>query len=449
MLFDVLDRKFIIFGVVFWPHDFHVFAILMITAVVMVALFTVVYGRIFCGWICPQTILMEIVFRKIEYWIDGDRNRQKALRRQDWNTEKVLKRLAKHSIFFAISFFAGNVFLSYLIGAKGVMTIITDNPFNHIGGLSGMLVFSGIFYGVFSQLREQVCTVICPYGRLQGALLDKNSVVIGYDYVRGEKRGPVRKNVSREQEGLGDCIDCDQCVAVCPTGIDIRNGTQMECTNCTACIDACDEIMDRIKKPRGLIRYTSEHTLQTGERKKFTAKSIAYTALLVVLVGVSSALLLTRSDIEMTVLRVPGTVFQQISETEISNLFEVVLINKTNDEFTFELELQDSPGRLQMVNSDLTIGAQEQKTVTFLVIYEKNKIEKFQSRIDIGLISDGELLDVSDATFIGPKGNHELGTRHYNSDYRIYGLYHLPRDPNDEGRNRFGIQHLLRGRTRL
>lgn len=235
---DVVHRRFVLFGQVFWPQDFYLLMLTMLLGVLAVVVFTVAYGRIFCGWICPQTIFMEHVFRRIEYWIDGDRNAQIKLRQSPWTWEKIQKRLLKNGIFLVISFAIANTFLMYFIQSKGWLTIVTDGPAAHPGGFAGIWIFTGVFFFVFSWFREQVCLIVCPYGRLQGVLLDRNSIVIAYDRIRGELRGRFRKNEDRTAAGKGDCIDCELCVAVCPTGIDIRNGTQLECTNCTACIDA-------------------------------------------------------------------------------------------------------------------------------------------------------------------------------------------------------------------
>ena len=250
MLFDFLNRNFILFGIPFGPHDLYLFVIAMIAIIVFVILFTAVFGRVFCGWACPQTIFMEMVFRKIEYWLEGDWLQQKQLSAAPWDSKKTIKKTAKYVIFFAISFFISNIFLSYLIGMDKLIKIITDPPSEHVEGLISILAFSGVFYWVFSYFREQACTIVCPYGRLQGVLLDRDSVVIAYDNVRGEPRGKIRK--SEDQSILGDCIDCHLCVDVCPTGIDIRNGIQLECVNCTACIDACDGVMDKVKRPQGI-----------------------------------------------------------------------------------------------------------------------------------------------------------------------------------------------------
>ncbi|NND63713.1 MAG: cytochrome c oxidase accessory protein CcoG, partial [Flavobacteriaceae bacterium] len=239
IMLNVLERRFNIFGFPFWPQDFHLFVIMMIIGVVFVIFFTVAFGRLFCGWVCPQTIFMEMVFRRIEYWIDGDRGKQIRLDKMPWNAEKIKKRILKWTIFFIISFLIANVFLAYLIGSERLIRYVIDGPFQHVSTLISLLIFTGVFYFVFAWFREQVCIIACPYGRLQGVLLDNKSIVVAYDHKRGENeagRAKFRKNEDRPSTGKGDCIDCFQCVHVCPTGIDIRNGTQLECVNCTACI---------------------------------------------------------------------------------------------------------------------------------------------------------------------------------------------------------------------
>jgi cytochrome c oxidase accessory protein FixG len=218
-LFNIVERKFIIFSIVFTPQDMHLFALAMITLMLFIVLFTVVFGRLFCGWVCPQTIFMEMVFRKIEYWIEGDFNQQKKLNKAPWTSKKLFKKTLKHVIFFLIAIIIANTFLSYIIGVEQVGKIITEPIKMHLSGFFGMLVFSGLFYGVFAFFREQVCTVVCPYGRLQGVLLVKNSIVVIYDWIRGEPRGKIRKkkkDSDNAEPPLGDCVNCNLCVKVCP-----------------------------------------------------------------------------------------------------------------------------------------------------------------------------------------------------------------------------------------
>ena len=246
--------EFILFGKIFWPQDFFIFAVGMITLIVFIVLFTAIYGRLFCGWVCPQTVFMEGLFRKVEWWIEGSPTQQKKLDQSVWNANKIRKRGTKHLVFLLLSFLIANTFLAYILGSDELLKIIREPITEHVSLLTGILVFTGIFYGVFAFVREIVCTTICPYGRLQSVMLDKNSMQVSYDFVRGEPRGRINK---KEESVTGDCIDCKKCVIVCPTGIDIRDGVQMECVGCTACIDACDEVMDKIERPLGLIRYAS------------------------------------------------------------------------------------------------------------------------------------------------------------------------------------------------
>ncbi len=232
---------------------------------------------------------MEMVFRRIEYWIDGDRGAQIRLDKQEWNAEKIRKRTLKWFIFFIISFLIANTFLAYLIGSDRLIQYVVEGPLNHISTLISLLIFTAVFYFIFAWFREQVCIIACPYGRLQGVLLDNKSIIVAYDYKRGEKekgRAKFKKNEDRETTGKGDCIDCFQCVHVCPTGIDIRNGTQLECVNCTACIDACDCMMEAVNLPKGLIRYASEENIEKKAPFKFTPRLKGYTAVLVILIGV-------------------------------------------------------------------------------------------------------------------------------------------------------------------
>ena len=324
MIFNFLERKFIIFGIPFGPQDFHILVIATISLIVFIILFTVIYGRIFCGWVCPQTIFMEMVFRKIEYWIEGNAKKQAALRRAPWTADKIFKKTFKNGIFFIISFVIANFFLAYIIGMDRLITIVRDPPSEHIGGLVAITIFSGVFFFVFANFREQVCTMVCPYGRLQGVLLDQNSIVIAYDYLRGEPRGKIKK--SEPSQNLGDCIDCHLCVEVCPTGIDIRNGTQLECINCTACIDACDDVMLKVKRPKGLIRYASKNEIETKARKIFSPRTIGYTVVLLLLIGLLAVLVLTRSNVELTILRTPGLLYQDQPGNKISNLYDVKII---------------------------------------------------------------------------------------------------------------------------
>ncbi len=405
VLFNILERHFILFGIPFGPHDFHLFGLSMITFIVFIFLFTAVYGRLFCGWICPQTVFLEMVFRKIEYFIEGDANKQKALDQQTLNGEKFFKKTTKHIIFYGISFVISNFFLSYIIGMDALIKIITDSPGNHSTGLSIMIIFSSVFYLVFSRFREQACTMVCPYGRLQGVLLDQNSIVIAYDHIRGEERGKINKNETRTK---GDCIDCKLCIDVCPTGIDIRNGTQLECVNCTACIDVCDSVMKKVKFPKGLIRYASKNEIISGKRKIFTPRAIGYTIVLVLLVSLLSSLLINRTDMELSILRTAGMLYQDQPNNKISNLYDMKIINKTFNNFSTRLELVGIKGEIKIIGSDLKIKPNEIIAAKFLVILDKKDLALLNTPIKIAVISNNKIIDIFKTSFLGKIENKEL-----------------------------------------
>ena len=405
VLFDVIHRNFIIFGIPFGPHDFFLFGLLMITFIVFIFLFTVVFGRVFCGWICPQTIFMEMVFRKIEYWIEGDFRQQMALNKSPWTSEKIFKKTSKQSIFFTISFIISNFFLAYLIGMDQLIKIVTDPPSEHINGLIAMLAFSGVFYWVFSSFREQACTMVCPYGRLQGVLLDQDSIVISYDYVRGEPRGKIRK--SETQDNKGDCVDCHLCVDVCPTGIDIRDGVQLECVNCTACIDACDDVMDKINKPRGLIRYDSLNGIEKKRKKIFTPRMIGYSVVLLLLIALQGYMFANRTDFSISILRTPGLLFQEQDSDKVSNIYDVSIVNKTFKNLPIDLKLENLKGDLKLIGTEMDLKPQEIYDGKFLIILPKSEIKTMNTSVSIGFYSNRKLLQTIKTSFLGPVERHE------------------------------------------
>lgn len=404
LLLNVLERKFVILGQVFWPQDFHIFVIAMITMVVFVTLFTVAFGRLFCGWVCPQTIFMEMVFRKIEYWIEGDASSQRKLDRAPWTREKIIKKTAKHGLFYLLSFFIANIFLAYIIGSEGVIQIVTEPVSAHLVGFLSMLAFSGVFYFVFSWMREQVCIAVCPYGRLQGVLLDKHSIVVTYDYKRGEDRAKFRKNENRAEVGKGDCIDCNQCVNVCPTGIDIRNGTQLECVSCTACIDACNVMMEATGQETGLIRHDSEAGIAEGSKFKWTARLKAYSVVLVGLLVVMGVLVTGRNDFETTILRTPGMIFQERTDGSYTNLYNYKIINKTNEDLTgLHIEMLSDKGYIEFIGGDsLMLPKQGAIEGAMFVVFDSTEIGKLKTDIEIGVYDGDELLETMEATFFGP-----------------------------------------------
>ena len=398
-LINILERKFILFGVIFWTQDFFLFVLGMLTFIVFIVLFTVVFGRVFCGWACPQTIFMEMVFRKIEYWIEGDANHQKALNKQPWNFEKIRKKGTKTILFFIVSFLIANTFLAYIIGIDELEKMIVEPIGNNIGTLTSLLIFTGFFFGVYMWFREQVCIIVCPYGRLQGVLLDKKSIIVAYDYIRGEPRAKY----SKKEENKGHCIDCFQCVKVCPTGIDIRNGTQLECVNCTACIDVCDHMMESVGYPKGLIRYASEEGIAENKKLKITPRIIGYSVVLTILIGILATLLLSRSDIETSILRTPGLLYQQQEGNKVSNLYNIKLINKTHNDMNIILKLKDSTGEIKMVGKDtIHIKKEDLASSEFFILLKKDKIKTRKTTLKIDVYSNGKIIENVKTTFLGP-----------------------------------------------
>lgn len=401
LLFDFLNRQFILFGIPFGPHDFHLFVLAMISIIVFIILFTVVFGRVFCGWACPQTIFMEMVFRKIEYWIEGDANDQRKLDAAPWSGRKLFKKGIKNFIFFVISFFIAHIFLSYIISMDEVLSIISQPPSAHLTGFIAIIGFSLVFYWVFSYFREQACTIVCPYGRLQGVLLDQDSIVIAYDYKRGEPRAKIRKN--QDQTDKGDCIDCHLCVDVCPTGIDIRNGIQLECVNCTACIDACDAVMEKINRPKKLIKYASLNGIENKSKFKFTPRMILYSVILVVLLALLGYLYSIRTDYSVNILRTPGMLFQQQPNGLISNLYDLNIVNKTFKETPVKIKLlQPAEGELKLIGNDIVLKPQQIIEAKFLVLLDKTNLHKMNTPIEIGVYDGDKLIKKVKTSFLGP-----------------------------------------------
>ena len=399
-LINLPHSKFILFGKVFWPQDFFILGLGMVTFVFFIFLFTAAFGRLFCGWACPQTNFMEMMFRKIEFFILGDAPAQRQLKAAPWTSKKIFKVGTKHIVFYLLSFLIATTFLAYIISIKELEKIITEPIEQHIGGLTSIMIFSFVFYAVYAFFREQACIVVCPYGRLQSALLDKNSMIVAYDYKRGEPRSHHKKGVV---ENTGDCIDCHQCVKVCPTGIDIRNGVQMECVGCTACIDACDNIMDKIKKPRGLIRYASENSIADGLKLKYTTRMKLYTLLCGIVLTLLSILLITRKDVDATIMRTPGQLFQERGNDSISNLYNIKVINKTMKAVPLTVKLEQNNGTIETIGkSYIEVEKEGQGSGSFFVILPKKAVQQRTTIIKLGFYQGDKKISESKTNFLGP-----------------------------------------------
>jgi cytochrome c oxidase accessory protein FixG len=415
MLFDIINRKFILFGYPFGPHDFYLLGLTMITTIVFIFLFTAVFGRLFCGWVCPQTVFMESVFRKIDYWIEGDHKNQRRLNESSWTGEKTFKKSIKYFIYFSISFLTANMLLAWIIGVDALEKIVVAPISEHASGFTIITLFTGLFYWIFIWFREQACILVCPYGRLQGVLLDPNSIVIAYDYLRGEPRGKIKKN---EERKLGDCIACNECVVVCPTGIDIRNGTQLECVNCTACIDACDYVMDKIEKPRGLIRYVSQNGIKDRGKKIFTPRVIGYTIVQVLLLSLLSFFLVTRSEIDVTILRTPGMFYQEQPNDKVSNLYDMKVLNKTFEQKNVTIKLLNREGEIKILGDNKSVDPQEVVLTKMFILLDKKSISAMNTPLEIGIYSGDLEIQRINTSFLGPVEKNDHNDSEHHSEKR-------------------------------
>lgn len=368
LLFNIIDRKFVFFGWPLWPSDFYLVVLLFLIGLLSVVVFTATLGRLWCGWLCPQTVFMEIVFRRIEWFIDGGPTEQARRRTGPWNVDRVLRTALKVSVFFAVSFAIANTFLAYVIGSDTLLLYIQDGPFEHVSLFASLLVFTTVFFLVFYRFREQACVIVCPYGRYMSSLVDENTIAVTYDYVRGESRAKwtradtVARSATTPEKPTewsrptqhGDCVDCHQCVTVCPTGIDIRDGIQLECVNCTACIDACDDVMDKVQLPRGLIRNTSASAVLKGHTTWLTPRIKAYAAVWLVLVGVVVTLFVMRSDVDVQIVRQSGSLWQSTSDGT-ANFYQVQIINKSTSERSIQMRVVEPHGAIVKVLGKMSI----------------------------------------------------------------------------------------------
>lgn len=404
LLINLLDRKFFIVGMPFYLQDFFILALGAVISVIFVMIFTVVFGRIFCGWLCPQTIFMEMVFRKIEYLIEGDRNKQMKLDRQKWDSEKIQKRVLKWSVFFMISLVIAHFMFMYIIGYENMFRIIAEGPIEHSLHFISMLSFSLVFYFVFAWLREQVCTLVCPYGRLQGVLIDKQTINVYYDTKRGENRAKWRNGEDRKASSKGDCIDCGQCVVVCPTGIDIRNGQQLECINCTACIDACDEVMTKVGLPTGLVRYATEAEIESGKKTGITSRMVVTTVFLGLLICLLGFLIYDRGSMEAKFIKPAGSTFF-VRDGKIINNFTYTFLNKTNEKKVVSIKVlyPDNAEVISSGSSKIILKGDEILKGSISISFPEKDVKFSKQNITIAVVDDkGEILDTFETTFEGP-----------------------------------------------
>ena len=393
MMFDVINRKFSIFGNMFYPQDTFILALIMLVIVVFIVLFTVVYGRLFCGWACPQTIFLEMIYRRIEYVFDGN-HRNKSKENFD-GFSSTIRTIGKHISFIIVSFLITNLFIMWFTGPDKLWNIISSPISENKLGFLFMAGISLFYYVVYAYLRQQICTFFCPYGRLQGVLLDSKSISVIYDFKRGEPRGAKNE---------GDCIDCGQCVAVCPTGIDIRNGSQFECVNCTACIDECNIVMNKVKKPGNLILFDSYHGVETGNHSIKNVRTYAYSAVLFVLIIVLGITVSKRTSVDVSINRMQGTLCQEVDSVTVSNIYTVKLINKSSIDKNITFKLLDIPnGKLQFTNDISKLKADTNTESVLMLNLPKQQLKAHSTDLKIGVYDGNNLITTNTINFIGPQ----------------------------------------------
>lgn len=409
VLLNFLERRFVLLGLTFSPQDFYLVVLLALTILLTLALSTASVGRVWCGWLCPQTVFMEMLFRKIEYAIDGSAEQQLRRDRGPFTAARVARLSIKQAIFFMLSFVIANVFLAYFIGADALVAIITAPPGEHWRGLIAISIFSLVFYGVFARFREQACVLACPYGRVMSALIDASTVTVTYDRLRGEPRGRQRGEplLATDYASSGDCIDCGQCVTVCPTGIDIRNGIQLECVNCAACIDACDDVMQKVHRPAGLIRLTSHEAIQTGRAVWMTPRVKAYAAVWLVVAATTGTLIARRADVSVLLLRQPGTLFAEV-DNGIGNFYNLQVINRTNRTLALEYVAVAPAGATITALGDIDeIAAHGVIESRIMVRIPRAALAGASTPIRVEIRADGKLISVVTTALLGPAERRE------------------------------------------
>lgn len=384
ILLDFINREFAIFGMTFFPTDTFLLMVFGIAALLSIVIFTALFGRVWCGWGCPQTVYLEFVYRPIERWIEGKEHVRKKRNEGPWTWDKIWRRSLRFAIYGVISLALANVFVSYFVGWERLLLWMTQPPAQHWGFFLMMAITTGLILYDFGYFREQMCTIACPYARFQSVLMDEDSLIVSYDPNRGEPRArrskkKIKQELAGEIEAKGDCIDCFACVRTCPTGIDIRDGLQMECVACTQCIDACDSIMDKIEKPRGLIRYTSERELEHKKTRAVRPRTVVYGVLLVALVSMFAIAFTSRGSYDINVGRNVGEPFTVLQDGRITNRLRFRVRNLKNTPVSFEIQV------IEPANTETRIIG---VSPTPLAPFEMKRVEAFVIIPETAFIED-------------------------------------------------------------
>ncbi|MDH3576574.1 MAG: cytochrome c oxidase accessory protein CcoG [Gammaproteobacteria bacterium] len=402
VLFDLPERKFYLLGLTLWPQDFPYLAVLLIIAALSLFFFTALAGRLWCGFACPQTVWTE-AFIWMEQFTEGTRSQRMKLDKAPWSFTKFRKKASKQFLWITFSMWTGFTFVAYFtpireLGA-GILAL----------NVGGWTLFWGLFYGFATYgnagyMREQVCKYMCPYARFQSAMFDKDTLIISYDEKRGEPRGSRSRSVDPKESGLGDCIDCQLCVQVCPTGIDIREGLQYECIACAACIDACDSIMDKMKYPRGLVRYTTEHNLHNDKTRVLRPRMFIYGTLLVILSGALVTSMAMRKPVILDVIRDRNTLYRELPNDLIENIYTIKIINQSDGARRFALSVSGIDGiTLDGVQDELLVdGGGVLSLPVRARAHRDNAYGVSEIEFNIEAFDDASLVMSEDSRFLGP-----------------------------------------------
>jgi cytochrome c oxidase accessory protein FixG len=396
---DVMNRRFHLFGITLAAQDLWLLFFGVTGLAFLLFYVTAFLGRVWCGWACPQTVFLEHVYRRFERWIEGDAPARRRLDNAPFSPVKIFKRVLKHGIFVLLAAIIAHIFLSYFISIPQLWEWMRTSPLEHWGAFVFMGVATAAIYFNFAWFREQLCIVICPYGRVQSALIDDDTLNVAYDYERGNPPGPVK------DEDAGDCIACKRCIQVCPTGIDIRQGLQLECIGCAACMDACDEIMDKVNRPRGLIRYASDRELEGKKTRWIRPRTILYTGLLFVGIAVAGVAFTSMEKAVVSATRMPGAPFY-VTDTHIRNQYQVRMINKDTNPLAFNVTVQANglgvPVETSGFAQSVTLQPMEEQNATFIVQVPRNAYAgSFPLTLLITTGSDGNEIH-KEVEFLGP-----------------------------------------------
>jgi cytochrome c oxidase accessory protein FixG len=408
---DVDAREFFLFGSTFNAQDTWMLFFVLTGIGFALVCATALAGRVWCGWACPQTVFLEGIFRPIERLVEG--SREKRIRRNSgpWTADRIARKALKQALFVLSAFLVAHIFLSYFVSIPKTFAMVRQSPSRHPEAFAWAVAMTAIFYVNFAWFREQLCVVICPYGRLQSAMLDERSLIVGYDARRGEPRGHIRSRSAdaskawdeRRAMGTGDCVDCRRCVVVCPTGIDIRNGTQMECLACTACIDACDEVMDKLGRPRGLVRYDSQDGLAGKPRIILRPRLYIYGVLLLLGLAVAAIATGRRRDFEVAMLRLPGEPYA-VEAGQVRNMLQLHVVNKRSDRTSFLIDVDPAPDMTAVVPmTNVSLPPLSDMRVPVIVSVPRDRVVgDFPVRVRVARADDLRDVTLVTAPFLGP-----------------------------------------------